>query len=579
MTNVLLQYGLYLLILIVLAIPLGNYIGKVMNGEKVFLSKLLVPCENAIYKALRIDKEEDMGWKKYSISALAFSIISFVVLFLLHMCQGFLPLNPEKLPGTTWDLAFNNAVSFVTNTNWQSYSGESSLSYFTQMMGLTVQNFVSAAVGISVLFALIRGFIRAKENGIGNFWADITRTLLYILIPLSIVVSVVLVSQGVVQNFKPYETVSLLEPITLDDGTVVTEEVVPLGPAASQVAIKQLGTNGGGFFGANSAHPLENPNALSNLFEMISILLIPAALCFTFGRNVKDKKQGIALFLAMGIMLVATLGIIGVNEQNATPQLAMNGQVDLSAVDQAGGNMEGKESRFGIATSTTWSAFTTAASNGSVNAMHDSYTPIGGMITMIQMQLGEVIFGGVGCGLYGMLSFAILTVSMAGLMVGRTPEYLGKKIEPFEMKMAVLVCLATPIAILIGSGIATLLPSMVDSLKNSGAHGFSEILYAYSSAGGNNGSAFAGLNANTPFLNVSLGFVMLFARFVPMVCTLAIAGSLVKKKKVAESEGTLPTHNAMFVCLLIFVVLLIGALSFFPALALGPIAEFFQMLG
>ena len=499
MTNVLLQYGLYLLILIVLAIPLGNYIGKVMNGEKVFLSKLLVPCENAIYKALRIDKEEDMGWKKYSISALAFSIISFVVLFLLHMCQGFLPLNPEKLPGTTWDLAFNNAVSFVTNTNWQSYSGESSLSYFTQMMGLTVQNFVSAAVGISVLFALIRGFIRAKENGIGNFWADITRTLLYILIPLSIVVSVVLVSQGVVQNFKPYETVSLLEPITLDDGTVVTEEVVPLGPAASQVAIKQLGTNGGGFFGANSAHPLENPNALSNLFEMISILLIPAALCFTFGRNVKDKKQGIALFLAMGIMLVATLGIIGVNEQNATPQLAMNGQVDLSAVDQAGGNMEGKESRFGIATSTTWSAFTTAASNGSVNAMHDSYTPIGGMITMIQMQLGEVIFGGVGCGLYGMLSFAILTVFMAGLMVGRTPEYLGKKIEPFEMKMAVLVCLATPIAILIGSGIATLLPSMVDSLKNSGAHGFSEILYAYSSAGGNNGSAFAGLNANTPF--------------------------------------------------------------------------------
>ena len=579
MTNVLLQYGLYLLILIVLAIPLGNYIGKVMNGEKVFLSKLLVPCENAIYKALRIDKEEDMGWKKYSISALAFSIISFVVLFLLHMCQGFLPLNPEKLPGTTWDLAFNNAVSFVTNTNWQSYSGESSLSYFTQMMGLTVQNFVSAAVGISVLFALIRGFIRAKENGIGNFWADITRTFLYILIPLSIVVSVVLVSQGVVQNFKPYETVSLLEPITLDDGTVVTEEVVPLGPAASQVAIKQLGTNGGGFFGANSAHPLENPNALSNLFEMISILLIPAALCFTFGRNVKDKKQGIALFLAMGIMLVATLGIIGVNEQNATPQLAMNGQVDLSAVDQAGGNMEGKESRFGIATSTTWSAFTTAASNGSVNAMHDSYTPIGGMITMIQMQLGEVIFGGVGCGLYGMLSFAILTVFMAGLMVGRTPEYLGKKIEPFEMKMAVLVCLATPIAILIGSGIATLLPSMVDSLKNSGAHGFSEILYAYSSAGGNNGSAFAGLNANTPFLNVSLGFVMLFARFVPMVCTLAIAGSLVKKKKVAESAGTLPTHNAMFVCLLIFVVLLIGALSFFPALALGPIAEFFQMLG
>ena len=578
MTNLLSQYGIYLLILVVLAILLGNYIGKVMNGEKVFLSKILVPCENAIYKVLCIDKEEDMGWKKYSFSVLAFSIISFVLLFLLHMCQGFLPLNPENLPGTKWDLAFNNTVSFITNTNWQSYSGENSLSYFTQMMGLTVQNFVSAAVGIAVLFTLVRGFIRVKENGIGNFWTDITRILLYILIPLSIVISLVLISQGVVQNFKPYETVSLLEPITLDDGTVVTEEVVPLGPAASQVAIKQLGTNGGGFFGVNSAHPLENPNALSNLFEMISILLIPAALCFTFGRNVKDKRQGIALFLAMGIMLVVSLGIIGINEQNATPQLAMGGQVDLSAVNQAGGNMEGKESRFGIATSTTWSAFTTAASNGSVNSMLDSYTPLGGMITMLQIQLGEVIFGGVGCGLYGMIGFAILTVFMAGLMVGRTPEYLGKKIEPFEMKMAVLVCLATPIAILIGSGIATLLPSMIDSLKNGGAHGFSEILYAYSSAGGNNGSAFAGLNANTPFLNVSLGLVMLFVRFIPMICTLAIAGSLVQKKKVAESTGTLPTHNAMFVCLLIFVVLLIGALSFFPALALGPIAEFFQML-
>lgn len=579
MTNLLLQYGIYLLILVVLAIPLGNYMGKVMNGEKVFLSKILVPCENAIYKVLRIDKEEDMGWKKYAFSALAFSIISFVVLFLLHMFQGFLPLNPENLPGTKWDLAFNNTVSFVTNTNWQSYSGESSLSYFTQMMGLTVQNFVSAAVGIAVLFALIRGFIRVKEKGIGNFWTDLTRTVLYILMPLSIVVSLVLVSQGVVQNFKPYETVSLLEPITLEDGTVVTEGIVPLGPAASQVAIKQLGTNGGGFFGVNSAHPLENPNALSNLFEMISILLIPAALCFTFGRNVKDKRQGIAIFLAMGIMLVAALGIIGVNEQNATPQLAMNGQVDLDSIDQPGGNMEGKEARFGIATSTTWSAFTTAASNGSVNSMLDSYTPLGGMFTMLQMQLGEVIFGGVGCGLYGMLGFAILTVFMAGLMVGRTPEYLGKKIEPFEMKMAVLVCLATPIAILIGSGIATLLPSMADSLNNGGAHGFSEILYAYSSAGGNNGSAFAGFSANTPFLNVSLGLVMLFARFVPMICTLAIAGSLVQKKKVAESAGTLPTHNAMFVCLLIFVVLLVGALSFFPALALGPIAEFFQMLG
>ncbi|EES48003.1 potassium-transporting ATPase subunit KdpA [Clostridium botulinum] len=579
MMNLVLQYGLYILILVVLAIPLGNYIGKIMNGEKVFLSKILTPCENFIYKMLHIDKDEDMSWKKYSFSVLAFSIISLIVLFLIHIFQGFLPLNPEKVSGTSWDLAFNNAVSFVTNTNWQGYSGESSLSYFTQMMGLTVQNFVSAAVGISVLFALIRGFIRVKQKGIGNFWMDITRTVLYILIPLSIVVSLALVSQGVVQNFKQYETVSLLEPITLEDGTVVTEEVVPLGPAASQIAIKQLGTNGGGFMGTNSAHPIENPTVLSNLFEMISLLLIPVALCFTFGRNIKDRRQGIAIFIAMGIMLVVAMGIVGVNEQMGTPQMALNGQVDLSTINQAGGNMEGKEARFGIATSSTWATFTTAASNGSVNSMHDSYTPIGGMIPMLLMQLGEVVFGGVGCGLYGMIGFAILAVFMAGLMVGRTPEYLGKKIEPFEMKMAVLVCLATPIAILIGSGIASILPETVNSLNNSGAHGFSEVLYAYTSAGGNNGSAFAGFAANTPFINISIGLSMLFARFVPMMGTLAIAGSMVKKKKVAESVGTLPTHNAMFIGLLIFVVLLIGALSFFPALALGPIAEFFQMLG
>ncbi|NFE95898.1 potassium-transporting ATPase subunit KdpA [Clostridium botulinum] len=579
MMNLVLQYGLYILILVVLAIPLGNYIGKIMNGEKVFLSKILTPCENFIYKMLHIDKGEDMSWKKYSFSVLAFSIISLIVLFLIHIFQGFLPLNPEKVSGTSWDLAFNNAVSFVTNTNWQGYSGESSLSYFTQMMGLTVQNFVSAAVGISVLFALIRGFIRVKQKGIGNFWMDITRTVLYILIPLSIVVSLALVSQGVVQNFKQYETVSLLEPITLEDGTVVTEEVVPLGPAASQIAIKQLGTNGGGFMGTNSAHPIENPTVLSNLFEMISLLLIPVALCFTFGRNIKDRRQGIAIFIAMGIMLVVAMGIVGVNEQMGTPQMALNGQVDLSTINQAGGNMEGKEARFGIATSSTWATFTTAASNGSVNSMHDSYTPIGGMIPMLLMQLGEVVFGGVGCGLYGMIGFAILAVFMAGLMVGRTPEYLGKKIEPFEMKMAVLVCLATPIAILIGSGIASILPETVNSLNNSGAHGFSEVLYAYTSAGGNNGSAFAGFAANTPFINISIGLSMLFARFVPMMGTLAIAGSMVKKKKVAESVGTLPTHNAMFIGLLIFVVLLIGALSFFPALALGPIAEFFQMLG
>lgn len=573
-----LQYGFYLIILVVLAIPLGSYMGKVMNGEKVFLSKILLPCENFIYRMLKIDKKEDMHWKKYAMCTLAFNAIGFVFLYLLLVLQRFLPLNPENIEGNSWHLAFNTASSFITNTNWQAYSGESALSYFSQMMGLTVQNFVSAAVGIVVLFALIRGFVRVEEKGVGNFFIDMTRTILYVLIPLSIVVTLGIASQGVVQSFKPYETVTLVEPIELEDGSVVTEQVVPLGPAASQIAIKQLGTNGGGFMGANSAHPLENPTPFSNLLEMISILLIPAALCFTFGRNVKDKKQGIAIFSAMFIMLVIALSVIAVNEHAATPQLAQEGAVNILAENQAGGNMEGKEARFGIATSGTWAAFTTAASNGSVNSMHDSYTPIGGMVTMLLMQLGEVVFGGVGCGLYGMLGFAILTVFIAGLMVGRTPEYLGKKIEPFEMKMAVLVCLATPIGILVRSGIAALIPTIADSLNNSGAHGFSELLYAYSSAGGNNGSAFAGFNANTPFLNVSIGLVMLFARFAPMVATLAIAGSLVGKKKVAVSVGTLPTHNALFVGLLIFIVLLIGALSFFPALALGPIAEYFQMI-
>lgn len=577
--NIIFEYMVYLVILLVLAVPIGKYIGKVMNGERVILSKILVPCEQGIYKFLKIDPSEQMGWKKYALCTMVFSGMSFVVLFLILLLQGVLPFNPEGIDGVSWHLSFNTAASFITNTNWQAYSGESTLSYFSQMIGLTVQNFVSAAVGISVLFALIRGFIKVKEKGLGSFWVDMTRSILYVLLPLSLVGAILLMSQGVVQNLEPYETVSLLEPITLEDGIVVTEQVIPTGPVASQIAIKQLGTNGGGFFGTNSAHPLENPTVLSNLIEMVFILLIPAALCFTFGRNIKDKRQGKAIFIAMLIMLIGCLGVIGISEQGATPQLMQNGAVDLSLNQQAGGNMEGKESRFGIVASSTWAAFTTAASNGSVNSMHDSYTPLGGMMTMLQMQLGEVIFGGVGCGLYGMIAFAILAVFMAGLMVGRTPEYLGKKIEPYEMKMAVLVCLATPVAILVGSGIATMMPSITDSLSNRGAHGFSEILYAYSSAGANNGSAFAGFNANTPFINISIGCSMLFARFVPMIGTLAIAGSMVEKKRVAASSGTLPTHDAMFIGLLIFVVLLIGALSFFPALALGPIAEFFQMIG
>lgn len=582
MMNVALQMIIYCVILVVLAIPLGSYMGKVMNGERVFLSRLLLPVENLIYRGLRIDKEEEMDWKKYSVCTAVFSVMSLAVLWAILCFQNLLPLNPQGMGKMSWHLGFNTAASFTTNTNWQAYSGESSLSYFSQMIGLNFQNFVSAAVGIVVLFALIRGFVRVKERGLGNFYTDMTRTVLYILIPLSVVVSLAIASQGVPQTFKQYDEVQLVEPVVVEqeDGTAaeVTKGVVPLGPAASQIAIKQLGTNGGGFWGNNSAHPFENPTPLSNLFEMISLLLIPAGLCFTFGRNVKDKRQGVAVFLAMFIMLAAALAIVGCSEQAGTPQIAQDGAVYMGTEGQAGGNMEGKETRFGIATSGTWAVFTTAASNGSVNSMHDSYTPFGGLVPMLLMQLGEVVFGGTGCGLYGMLGFAILTVFIAGLMVGRTPEYLCKKIEPFEMKMAVLVCLATPVAILVGSGIATLLPSTHDSLNNPGAHGLSEVLYAYSSAGGNNGSAFAGFNANTPFLNVSIGLIMLFVRFLPMFATLAIAGSLAAKKKVAVSSGTLPTHNAMFILLLIFVVLLVGALSFFPALSLGPVAEFFQMI-
>ncbi len=600
--NAVIQYILYLAVLIALAIPLGAYIKKVMNGEKTFLSKILTPCENAVYKVMRVNKDEQMNWKKYAVSVLIFSGIGFVFLFLLQLLQGVLPGNTQGLAGVKWDLAFNTAASFITNTNWQAYSGESTLSYLTQALGLTVQNFVSAATGIAVLFALIRGFIKVKADGLGSFWVDMTRIVIHILIPLNLVISLCLIGGGVIQNFKSAETVSLVEPIavsaegeiienaeidleknivtvngeTVEDAEIVTEQFVPMGPAASQVAIKQTGTNGGGYMGVNSAHPLENPNGFTNLIEMISILLIPAALCFTFGKAVKNKKQGVAIFMAMFICLALALGSIAVSEQLATPQLVQDGMVDISTVEQAGGNMEGKESRFGIASSSTWAAFTTAASSGSVNSMHDSYTPLGGMVTMLLMQLGEVIFGGVGCGLYGMLAFAILTVFIAGLMVGRTPEFLGKKIEPYEMKWSVLVCLATPIAILVGSGIAAAVPSVADSLNNTGAHGFSEMLYAFSSCGANNGSAFAGFNANTVFLNIILGLVMLFARFLPIIGTLAIAGSLAGKKRIATSAGTLSTTNGMFVFLLILIVLIIGALSFFPALALGPLAEFFS---
>ena len=603
--DIIIQYLIFLIVLVIFSIPLGTYMAKVMNGEHVFLSKILLPIENLIYKIIGVKKDEEMTWKTYLSCVIWFFFIGLGFLYIFQCFQDKLPFNPQNIDPMSWHLSFNTAASFATNTNWQSYSGEAQLSYFSQFMGLTTQNFVSAATGIAVLFALIRAFVRAKSHTIGNFWVDLTRSIIYILLPLSVVVTMALASQGVVQNLSPGQAVQLVEPIAVDsegniienatidkdnnivfvDGekvegaTIVTKQFVPMGPGASQIAIKQLGTNGGGFFGVNSAHPLENPNSLTNMIECTALLLIPAGLCFTFGRNIRDKKQGIAIFAAMYIMLIAFLSIIAINEQNGTPQLAQNGAVDIVSTDyQAGGNMEGKEARFGIVQSSTWAAYTTAASNGSVNSMHDSYTPLGGLVTMLQMQLGEVIFGGVGCGLYGMLAFAILTVFIAGLMVGRTPEYLCKKIEPFEMKWAVLVCLATPIGILVASGIAAIVPSVADSLNNVGAHGFSEMLYAYSSAGGNNGSAFAGFNANTPFLNTSIGLTMIFARLLPIVGVLAIAGSLVQKKKVAVTAGTLSTSNAMFVFLLIFIVILVGALNFFPALSLGPIAEYFSMI-
>ena len=590
MIDELFEYGVYLALLVALAIPLSAYLNKVMAGQKTVLSRVLVPVENAVYRCIRVDKSEDMGWKRYLVSAFAFSAICLVGLFAILMLQGLLPFNPEGLPGLSWDLAFNTAVSFVTNTNWQAYSGESALSYFSQAIGLTVQNFVTPAVGLGVLFALFRGIVSEGNPGLGNFWVDVTRAVLFVLIPLSLVVTMIDVQQGSPQNFNEYETVQLLEPVGVTaDGSIVDADdpaavetidqaTVPMGPQASQVAIKQLGTNGGGYNGVNSASALENPTPLTNLVQCLSLLLIPVACVFSFGRFVMDRRQGRAVFAAMFILLVGALVAIAVFEQMGTPQLAADGQVYMGASGQSGGNMEGKETRFGVTDSSLWAAFTTAASNGSVNAMHDSFTPIGGMVPIVLMALGEVVFGGVGCGLYGMLGFVILTVFIAGLMVGRTPEYLGKKIGPREMRMATILCITTPMVLLIGAAVMCLDPATVDSLNNSGAHGFSEVLYAATSAGGNNGSAFAGFNGNTPMINVVLGFEMLANRFIPLAATLVLAGSLCTRPKVAVSAGTLSTSNAMFVFLLILIVLLVGALSMFPALALGPIAEQLHMV-
>ena len=558
MSYILIQDFIYILLLIGLSIPLGNYIERVMAGQKVFLSPVISPIERFAYRVMGPQSEDEMSPKEYSSAVLVFSGIGFTVVFGIQMFQNILPLNPENMGATSWHLAFNTAASFVSNTNWQSYSGESTLSYLTQSIGLTVQNFVSAATGIAVLFVLIRGFMTRQQLTIGNFWKDLTRSTLYVLIPLALIVAIILVSQGVVQTIAPYHEIA-----TLESGVAQT---IPLGPAASQIAIKQLGTNGGGFFGANSAFPLENPTPLSNLLQLLSILLIPAALCVSFGKAVKDKKQGRAIYIVMIIFFVVALCAITMSEQYAAPV--------FDGVMQSG-NIEGKEIIHGVGTSALWSTATTAASNGSVNSMIDSFTPLGGMISMFLMQLGEVVFGGVGSGLYGMLAFVILTVFIAGLMVGRTPEYLGKKIEPFDMKMVCLLVLTPPLMTLFGTAAAVMMPLASSWLTNTGAHGFSEILYAFSSMGNNNGSAFAGYSANTVFTNVIGGIIMLIVRFVPILATIFLAGNLAKKKGVAISEGTLSTSNVMFITLLTGVIILIAALSFLPALALGPIADYF----
>ena len=571
--NGFLQVALYFLVLIVAAIPLGHYMANVYTGKTVFLSRLARPLERLIYRCCRIESEEEMSWKAYTAGLLIFNLTGCLAVYLLQRVQGILPLNPQGLAAVPPDLAFNTAVSFVTNTNWQAYSGETTMSYFTQMAGLAVQNFASAASGMAALMALLRGLKRTLSQTVGNVWVDLTRSIVYILLPLSLVLALFLVSQGVVQTLSGPVKTQLLEQTRDEKGQIATEQVVPLGPVASQIAIKQLGTNGGGFFNANSAHPLENPTPLSNFLEMLAILLLPAALCFTFGRMVGDRRQGWALLTAMMLILLPLLGTCLYNEQAGNVSFRAVNVDQAAGALQSGGNTEGKEVRFGIINSALWAAVTTAASNGSVNAMHDSFTPLGGMVPLWLIQLGEIIFGGVGSGLYGMLMFAIITVFVAGLMVGRTPEYLGKKIEAFEVKMAALVILIPAAVVLSGTAIAVITKAGLAGIANPGAHGFSEILYAFSSAANNNGSAFGGLNANTFFYNTSLGLAMLIGRFWLMIPVLAAAGSLAKKKFIPIGAGTLPTHTPLFVLFLVAVIILVGALTFIPALALGPIAE------
>ncbi|MFZ1904720.1 MAG: potassium-transporting ATPase subunit KdpA [Steroidobacteraceae bacterium] len=583
----------FLVLLLLLVKPAGLYMANVFDGRPIWPLRLAAPLERWIYRCGGVDAASEMGWKPYAAGLLLFNALGALAVYLLQRCQAWLPLNPQKFAALSPDSAFNTAVSFITNTNWQGYSGESAMSYLTQMAGLAVQNFLSAASGIVVAIALVRGLARHSARTIGNVWVDLTRATLYVLLPLALLLALALVSQGVIQNFSAYKDVRTVEALTYQQPktdaagnpvkdaagnpaqeTVTTRtQTLPMGPIASQESIKELGTNGGGFFNANSAHPYENPTALSNLLEMLAILIIPAGLTYTFGRLVGDTRQGWAVLAAMVVLFVALLQLSLYNESRGNPLIGRLGVDQAASATQSGGNMEGKETRFGIAASVLFASVTTATSCGATNSMHDSFTPLGGFVPLFQIQLGEVVFGGVGTGLYSMLIFAIVGVFIAGLMIGRTPEYLGKKIEAFEMKMSSIAILVMPFIVLTGTAVAVSLDAGRSAVGNPGAHGFSEILYAFSSAGNNNGSAFAGISANTPFYNVALALVMWLGRFWPIVAVLAVAGSLAAKKRIPVSEGTMPTHGPTFVVLLIGTVLLVGALTFVPALALGPIVE------
>ena len=557
------QIALYVALVCLLAPPLGAYMARAFSGERTFATAAFGPVESVLCRLAGARADAEQHWTRYAYAVLAFNLAGVLLLYGILRLQHLLPLNPQGLPAMTPDLAFNTAVSFMTNTNWQAYGGEATLSYFSQMVGLTTQNFVSAATGMAVGLAVIRGFARRSSAGIGNFWVDLIRSTLYVLLPLSLIGALVLIWQGVPQNFAAYVDATTLEGAA---------QTLPQGPAASQIAIKQLGTNGGGFFNVNSAHPYENPTPLSNLLQMLYILLVPAAFVLMFGRMVGDRRQGWAVFAAMGLLFVAALALCYGAERFGNPLIAALG------VDASAGNMEGKEVRFGVVNSTLWATATSAASNGSVNAMHDSFTPLGGLVPLFQIMTGEVVFGGVGAGFYGMVVYILAAIFIAGLMVGRTPEYLGKKIEAREVKLTVLVLLVMPIGVLGLGALAAVLPVSLSSLQDAGPHGLSEILYAYTSAAGNNGSAFAGFNANTVYHNTLQGLAMLFGRFGYIVPLLAIAGSLAAKKTIPASAGTFPTHGPLFVGLLVGVVLIVGGLTFFPALALGPIVEHLAML-